>query len=181
VWDLGTLRFSRGGTLRVALVSDRAEQATPAMLSIYDVGGAFVENLAVADREAHSTLLAPGSYVLQTAGAGVASTSTPFDIRSDAETKLELPLVEGIAVVVDIEVPPGESTSRGVNCIVTDAAGNVVLRTLEWSPQGPPRMQTTLRAGSYTVTATTAASHGAASFEVAAPGPVQAHVVMKRN
>jgi len=181
VWDLGTLQFQRGGTLRVNLVTADAGTMPKRSLPVFDAGGERVDHVDVQDGTGTSRPLPPGSYQLQVAGDGVACMMQTFDVRAGVETRLDVPVQKGIAASIECALPAGADHDSGVSVVVKDRSGAVVLRSMAWAREGTPRLACQLLAGTYRVEAQKDEWRGEAVLEVTAPGPAQAKVQLERR
>lgn len=180
VWDLGTLRFTRGGTLAVAVSAESGAPPDSLYWSIFDASGESAEYLTIVDGQAHSTSLVPGAYALQVSGKDVACEQIPFEIREGEETALRVALRTGIAVTVDLAFAEGEASPLSVPCVVTDAGGRTVLRGSAWG-RDTPRLQACLPPGSYTIVATGESCRGEMRLEVPTSGALQTRLEMIRR
>jgi hypothetical protein len=175
VWDLGTVRFQRGGSLVVNLVAPGAEPLAEPWVSVYDRHGLWCGNVEVAGGQGRIGPFAPGDYVLQIRGKNFAALQQPFAIRVDVETRIDVPLQAGVAVELRFPLPAG-APADGTPVEVRTRDGTVVLRVSAWPREGDPELRTVLRPGTYEVQATGPRFAGAGTFEVVAPGPVQARI-----
>jgi protocatechuate 3,4-dioxygenase beta subunit len=148
-WDIGTLSFQRGGVLVVNPIS--AGTAPKLSLRIYDADGTWLENLEQRDGAWRSNPLPAGTHELHASGENVGARAVPFEIRADAETKLDVELAAGAAAAIECVLPAGTKT-RSVTLTVRNG-DQVVWRGNAWPRDGEPNTSLTLAAGSYTVEA----------------------------
>lgn len=180
-WDLGELRFARGGTLAVALVSDRAGPLPELSLRIEASPGSRPARVDIQDGRGRSAPLAPGEHVLQIEGKDIASARVPFVIEAGVETRLDVRLLSGVPVEIGLQLPTGVVARKGIACVLTDANGNVVLRRSAWGSSDRVTLQGCLLPGRYTFTAELDGCRGEAAFDVAAPGPVKLQVELQKK
>ncbi len=176
VWDLGTLQFQRGGTLVVNLITAAAGVIPGQSLTIYDATGENVDDVQVEDGTGKSRPLPPGSYSLQIAGKGIASMMQPFDVRAEVETRLDVPVQQGIATAIECSLPAGADRDAAVDVVVKDHGGAVVMRGNAWSREGPMQMSLSLLPGDYRVEARRNGLRGETTLVVTAPGPAAARL-----
>ncbi|HEX5054104.1 MAG TPA: carboxypeptidase-like regulatory domain-containing protein [Planctomycetota bacterium] len=170
VWDLGTLRFHRGGTALVQLVQSETATLPELRLSLYGADGARAEFVQLADGRGRTPPLVPGTYRLQVSGAGFACRQQPIEIREGAETQVDVRVQAGVPA--ELEFPPPDGTHAAhVEAVLVDRDGQVVLRTEVWPHAGSTRLQVSLAPGSYTVQATGEGLYGSGTLTIAAPGP----------
>jgi RNA polymerase sigma-70 factor (ECF subfamily) len=175
VWDLGTVKFQRGGSLAVVLISPGATPLPKMSLSIYDTTGAYVDRVEVDGGNGHSGPLAPGSYEMQVLTRTYACVQHPFDVREGIETRLDVPLRTGVPVALEFPAKGGQAT-RSVAVVIRDAAGAVALRSSAYSHDGPAKLEVALLPGDYRIEASAGPCQGAGSLAVKAPGPVRTSV-----
>lgn len=164
-WDLGEVHFPRGGTLAVQLVGDRP-MGPDLRASLYDAQGRYVTRLELAAGAGRSEPLVPGDYELQVSGKDSAA-ATPFTIRADRETRLDLPLLAAEPVAIEVTGPAETVLTGSVQVVVRDAAGRVCWRGNAWRRDDAPRASCLLPKGSYRVEASWRGLRGAGSVEVA--------------
>ncbi|HZN37904.1 MAG TPA: carboxypeptidase-like regulatory domain-containing protein [Planctomycetota bacterium] len=153
VWDVGTVKFERGGTLAVQLVA-ATELPAKWTLTIYDETGARTDQLDTSNGAGRSGPLVPGNYVLQVGGEKLACSSHPFEIRAGHETKLDIPLRTGIATTIDFSFPQGAEPLRSVTLVLRDPQNDVVWRGRAWGRDDKVGVSLALLPGDYTIEAT---------------------------
>ncbi|MFY9345150.1 MAG: carboxypeptidase-like regulatory domain-containing protein, partial [Planctomycetota bacterium] len=169
-WDLGTLKFVRGGNLVVQIVgSDVPPKWT---LEIQDEAGSRVESVETQQGAGRSSPLVPGSYRLQVGGEKFASARHPFEIRADRETRLDVPVNAGVLAKIECTLPLAARDSTRVLVTVRSAGGEVVWRGTAWPRGGGlPQASIALPPGDYAVSAEAGELAANGSLRVAAPGP----------
>jgi hypothetical protein len=177
-WDTGTLRFAAGGTLRVGVVAADGGPLPQGYLRISDADGEFIEQLDMAAGVVTSSRLQPGVYSLQVGGDEVAAAHHAFEVRADVETVLDVRVQTGIRAVVECVLPAGSDADEGVDVLVRDEAGGVVLRGSAWRGEARPTLGSALRPGRYRVEASTAQCRGEAVLDVPASGKTLVRVVV---
>jgi hypothetical protein len=135
-------------------------------LTIYDAGGAYVEQLDVQDGAGRSGLLNPGRYQLQLGGESLASRLQTFDVRAGDETKLDVQMQTGVPARIECAVPDWSADDGAVEVVITDRSGTVVKRGTAWAQEGSPTMSACLLPGEYRVEASTVALYGRATFTI---------------
>ncbi|HEU4419263.1 MAG TPA: carboxypeptidase regulatory-like domain-containing protein [Planctomycetota bacterium] len=153
VWDVGTVKFERGGTLAVQLVA-ATELPAKWALTIYDEKGARVGQLDTNNGAGRSSPLVPGNYVLQVGGDKLACSSHPFEIRAGQETRLDIPVRTGIATTIDFSFPQGAEPLHSVTLELRDPQNVVVWRGRAWGRDDKVGVSLTLAPGDYTIEAT---------------------------
>ena len=153
VWDVGTVKFERGGTLAVQLVA-ATELPAKWTLTIYDDKGAHADQLDLSNGAGRSGPLVPGNYVLQVGSEKVACSAHPFEIRAGHETRLDIPVLGGIATTIDFSFPQGAEPLRSVTLVLRDPQNVVVWRGRAWGRDGKVGVSLALEPGDYTIEAT---------------------------
>jgi hypothetical protein len=153
VWDVGTLKFERGGTLAVQLVA-ATELPARMTLTIYDEKGERIDQLDTNNGAGRSSPLVPGNYVLQVGGEKLACSSHPFEIRADHETRLDVPVRTGIATTIDFSFPQGAEPLHSVTLVLRDPQNVVVWRGRAWGRDDKVGVSLALLTGDYTIEAT---------------------------
>jgi RNA polymerase sigma-70 factor (ECF subfamily) len=147
-WDVGEIRLAPEGRLRVRLVPAGLEASAAIELSLDGqpfpepaFGGTGVERL--------SPPLAPGSHTLRLGGGSCEELALPFEIRSRAETVIDVPLRRGWRTAVAVRAPDSawvELSLRG--------PGGLLLERRMWEREGELITGTLhLQAGEYFVEA----------------------------
>jgi hypothetical protein len=175
VWDVGTLRLQPGGSLLVNLLDS---QLVPhrASLSVLDASGAYFDsadnNIEMLDGQARAGPLAPGNYLVQVTGDGIACPCQPVEVRAGVELRVDVQVQKGVDVQLECPLPEGVAGDQGVQVLVSDPSGRVVKRGMAWAPEGPPRMSLCLLPGEYRIEASMNALRGIGTTTVAAdPAP----------
>lgn len=123
--DLGTIRLSEGGSLRVHLIPPlQAPDLRPTVWleRANDGDAVFVH---VADDVASATRVEPGTYVLSVTDGGVLARAVTFDVHDGEETKLELALeVAPVVALLRIDVPSIDAAT--VHLRIDDASGRTI-------------------------------------------------------
>lgn len=176
-WDLGELRFQRGGTLVVHAIT--AEPGLTLSLSVYTQDGARLESLANDNGVWRSGPLPVGSHALHVAGVGVAARVVPLEIRAGQKTELDVPIATGAATTIECVLPAGASAPRGITLLVRDEQ-RVVWRGNAWAGDGPPSTRLTLLPGTYTVEASVDDLRGSATLVVGDKAPATAKLELRR-
>ncbi|MEZ5963633.1 MAG: sigma-70 family RNA polymerase sigma factor [Planctomycetota bacterium] len=139
VWDLGEMRLTRGGTLRV-----HPERAGIDLQILDAEGGA-----AGRPTPPRPTLLAPGTYTLLARADGMAAMALPFAIEPDRETGLDVRLMPGVRQLLVFAPEPGVAMPTRVDFEVS-RDGQVVLRASARGGDGaPPESAIWLAPGDY--------------------------------
>jgi RNA polymerase sigma-70 factor (ECF subfamily) len=165
VWDVGTLRFQRGGSILVNILGDVPDRC---WFSIVDSTGARVEALDVKDGTGRAGPLVPGSYFVQVSGEHIACKLQPFEVRVGVEMRVDVQVQKGVAI--EIECPlPGNAVGDGdgVQVVITDESGIVVMRGTAWSAEGAPKLSVCLLSGEYQIEASRDTLRGNGSITVA--------------
>ncbi len=169
VWDVGTLRFEKGGTLLMNILTANAlPQPHQLEFSILTSGGAYLDRMEVQDGVGRSGLLAPGSYLVQIGGEQFASPTQAFDVRVGAETTLDVQLHSGVGAVIQCALPENETGDGWVQIVITDRTGIVVLRRRAWNQEGTAKLSVCLLPGEYRIEASVDAWRGSASLTLGA-------------
>jgi len=186
-WNVGTLRFQRGGTLAVHVVGAGDLQNLSVRLRTTD--DARSENLQGEGAAWRSGPVPAGLHELQVTGGGIASTTVPVQIRAGAETKIDVPVQAGITATIECTLPEGalQAGRTGV-ALVVRRANDVVWRGSAWvrsgtgfTPTGAknPTAQLTLAPGEYAVEATCGDLRANGALAVAAPGTATAKIALR--
>jgi len=164
-WDLGELRFARGGELVCALVGTTAD--TDAVdVTVRASDGTWVANVAAKDGLRRCGPLPPGDYRLHLLGESAAAAVVPFSIRRDEVTRIDVPLRAGTVVTLVAKLPAPTAERRVVEFTVCDGRGELVGQPGAWSENGLATHRVALAAGRYRVVATADDLGGATEFEV---------------
>jgi protocatechuate 3,4-dioxygenase beta subunit len=184
VWDTGTLRFARGGTLAVTLV-DKGGSANPNIaLTVLDATDVHVDTIRAKDGVGRSRPLNPGKYLLQIGGEGIACSIVPFEIQSGVETRLDVPVLAGVPIALEIAFPEGAGrpeyfkSGEAIHVTVSSLAGAAVLRATTWPRDGAAKVSCALAPGEYKAVVKSGGLRGETQLSVAAPGPVTAKVTL---
>jgi protocatechuate 3,4-dioxygenase beta subunit len=179
-WDVGTLRFERGGTIVVDVAPFAGESAPEhRRFNVLDASGSPVETIDVAGGVGHGGPFAPGSYLLQYSGEGVAAGSLPFEIRAGSELRFDVALARGSPAEIECSMPEGTYSDFGVQVVITNSSGAPVFHGLAWATGGPMKLKLCLRPGEYRIEARRDSLRGEAALGVPADGsPVKASVVL---
>lgn len=178
IWDVGTLRFERGGTAVVQLITDTSEPLPEHRVSVLTPAGEWRDSFLVREGTGRTPPLASGTWLLQVALDGFAARQQAFDIRAGVEARLDVPLQRGVPCEVTFEAPA--DLDQSIDVVVRDATGSIVLRRGAWRRDGRITLQTTLAPGPHTITASCLELRGTGTLTVAAPGPIQTHVPMSK-
>jgi hypothetical protein len=179
VWNLGTLHFQRGGIVVVHLLG---EITVPDQMDavVYGADGTWLARFEIQNGTGRSAPLVPGSYTLQIAGESLASTSIPFEIQADRESKLDVPLQKGVQATFECTVPAGTQAPRYASIVVRDAARTLVWRGQAWKgDDGTMRAKATLRPGTWSVEAEAAPLRANGTITVGAE-PVVLELVLRQ-
>lgn len=152
VWDVGTVKFQRGGTLAVQLVA-ATELPARWSLTIYDEAGGQVDRLDTSNGAGRSGPLVPGHYVLQVGGEKLTCSSHPFELRAGHETRLDIPIRNGIATTIGFSFPEGAEPLRNVTLVLRDPQSAVVWRGSALGRGGRVGVSLVLAPGDYTIEA----------------------------
>jgi hypothetical protein len=189
VWDVGTLRFQKGGTLLVNVLPSMGvpppHKLTLTILdssnTIVDSNGVRAEEVNVEDGLGRSGLLRPGSYHLQVGGEHFASYLQAFDVRAGAETVIDVSLQPGIGAEVECILPPNdavEGLQRLVQIVITDRSGVIVLHGIALPREGSAKLPVCLLPGDYRIEATRGELRASASLTLG-PGSAAASVALR--
>ncbi|MCA8950804.1 MAG: carboxypeptidase regulatory-like domain-containing protein, partial [Planctomycetes bacterium] len=165
-WDLGTVRFPRGGHLAVQLLGSLALPAKLRLGITDPANGAALERVDLENGIGRSRPLAPGDYQLEVHGEGFASQIVPFSIRAEQETKLDVELAEGFAAKLTIELPAGRQRGGSIDLEVRDESGRLIRRLTASSSGKAPSQSLSLASGRYRVSASWQDCSATAGFEV---------------
>jgi RNA polymerase sigma-70 factor (ECF subfamily) len=169
VWDVGTLKLQRGGTILVNLL-DASPRPRVCWVSILDDGGRYLENVRLEAGAGRAGPFAPGGYFVQISGEDVACELQPVEVRAGAELRVDVPVLSGVRAEFEFQLPEDVLPDEGVQVVILDASGVAVLRSTAWAAEGTPGMSLGLLPGSYRVEASKGALRGGESFEVGAAG-----------
>jgi len=150
IWDLGTIRLTHGGRLRVGLGA--AEPAAFHLL-IYDDRERFLTGVGMQVQPLQSELLAAGSYRLLVRGSGVAAQALPFAIRDGEVTQLDVRTTPGVRQRVEYEAAAGVQLPRWVGLEVRHAGTLVLTGTASAAAGRSFTAELWLAPGSYTLRA----------------------------
>jgi len=178
VWDVGTIRFVRGGTAFVQLVTDATAPLPDTRGGIYDNDGSWLDTVPLTSGAGRTPPLAPGRYQLQIALDGFACHRLAVDIRAGIEARLDVILQHGVPCEIGFPVPT--DFDGNIDVVVLDANGTTVVRRGAWRRDGRITLRTWLAPGSYSVVATCGELRGTGALTVAAPGPAQVQVHMSK-
>ncbi|MFO1076236.1 MAG: carboxypeptidase-like regulatory domain-containing protein [Planctomycetota bacterium] len=168
VWNVGELRFAEGGVLVAHVVAAVAGELEELSCSIRNAAGKWIGRPEVSAGSVRSSPLAAGEYTLQVAAKGLATTCVPFTIRAGAETRLDVPLREGVRVEVRCTVPATRADLRSLELTARDADGVVAWRQSCWRSDGVFTASATLASGRYTIEASAEGLAGTATLDAAA-------------
>jgi RNA polymerase sigma factor (sigma-70 family) len=170
-WDVGTLKFWRGGSVLLNLVSSGTEPVPSDIgLEILDASGEFVCRVELTHGIGRSGPLAPGSYLVRISGQNLACRFEPFEVRAGVELPLDVRIQRGVKVEIDSSVPDGEAGKGDARLVIRDASGTVVMRGEMRMNAGSLKTSTCLSPGAYQVDVSKGALLGAQSFSVAGDG-----------
>lgn len=164
VWDVGALRFERGGSLVIVPIAQAGAVAVGIGFAAFDAEGKSAGRVQVSSGIGRLGPLPVGSYRLQVTGKGVAADTVPFTIQRGVETRLDVPLRAGVAVAIECRSPT-EDEGVMVQVEISDASG-VVAQLQAIARERVARTELGLLPGSYRVTATLGRLRGAGSFDV---------------
>jgi RNA polymerase sigma-70 factor (ECF subfamily) len=167
VWDVGTLKCQRGGSLLLNITYPSGMTPPhPCGLSIFDASGEYVDQVNVQDGVGRAGPLAPGSYSVQIAGEGLACRLQPFEVQAGVEMRVDVQVERGIAVEVECLLPESEPSNAGMSLVITDAAGTVVSRSTAWTRETSAKVSFGLKPGAYRIEASRDGLKGEASFTI---------------
>ncbi|MFY9340917.1 MAG: carboxypeptidase-like regulatory domain-containing protein [Planctomycetota bacterium] len=179
VWDVGILKFQRGGTLAVQLVAGTALPAK-GTLTIFDAEGTQVDRLDTSNGAGRSSPLVPGDYALLVGSETIASALHAFTIRAGHETRLDIPVQTGIATAIEFTLPEGVEPRGSVFVVLRSTQGVVVWRGRAWGRAGKIVASPALTPGDYKIEATCEDLRANGTIAVAAPGPATATVPLRK-
>lgn len=168
-WDIGELRFERGGTLEVHLVATDDVPVEKARVSVYDAAGDWLTSIPIEAGTGRSEPLLPGDYQL-VLGGEIASQHLPFTIREGVAAQLDVRVARGASVTVNCAPPAGEPP-RSIGLVVTNATG-IVWRGGLWRRGEVFTATLPLAQGTYTATATLGELGAEQTFTVGDEAPV---------
>lgn len=168
-WDLGELRFARGGELLCALAGTTAA-ADSVELTVRSADETWIANVAAKDGVHRCGPLPPGDYRLHVLGEFAAAAVVPFTIRGDEVTRIDVPLRTGAVVTLVAKLPASTGGQRLVEFTVRDARGELVGQAATLAENGLANQRVALAPGRYRLTATADDVLGATDFEVTTGG-----------
>ncbi len=163
-WDVGEVRLAADGRLCVRLVPLGLAPGEELQLSL-SLGHFNPDAFEGAGLERLSPPLAPGAHTLFVGGGEYEELALPFEVRSDAETVLDVPLRRGWRTQVAVRAP--ESSALGF--LRVSLPGGAALEHMLWERTGEHWIESLhLPAGTFTVEAT-AGDHRASGTLVVEP------------
>ncbi len=178
-WDLGELRFERGGDVAVALVAPSDAMLGKVHVSVQaTAAGARAEDVPITNGQGRLGPLRAGDYTLRVRAPGAVPAVVPFTIVAGRETRLDVPLRAGIAVSVRAAAPAGAGGRLTIEVL---GEGDTVLGT--WAAGTGIRegnAEFALDPGHYRARATFGELSGTAGFDVAAGTPAAVRVELKK-
>jgi hypothetical protein len=163
-WELGELRFERGGRLVVHPIT--AGELPKLTLRLERADGRWLQNLQADGSVFQSGPVVTGTHLLTASGPGIATTRVPCEVRVGVETRLDLPLESGHDVEFEV-VTPAESTAVRVLDLVVRRNGDELWRGRIGAREGRHTLKLALATGAYEVEAMADGWRGVASFRVA--------------
>ncbi len=172
-WDVGTLHFRKGGSLLVDLQrADRKPASAHMPLQLCDTAGGPVEQIDVRNGTGRAGPLAPGSYVLQVTGKGIAAQQQQLEVKAGVELRVDVLAQPGLPVEIECRMPANVRGGTETQLVIRDAAGGTVFSGTGEGQDGTSRLELALLAGTYRVEAMRDALHGSATLKVeAGSGP----------
>jgi protocatechuate 3,4-dioxygenase beta subunit len=149
-WDLGELRFQRGGPLVVNLVTTKV--VPNLSLRLYSTHGTWLENLRPQAGGWRSGPLPPGQHELHVTGEGIAARVHAIDIRAGSNTEFAASLEPGIAHTVECTLAAAAPGDRSVTLVVRNG-DQVVWRGNAWIQDGRAEAKVSLAPGTYSIAA----------------------------
>jgi hypothetical protein len=168
IWDVGTLRFQRGGTLVVTGASESMS------LKVVELDGYSAAHIATGRATLRSERIPPGNYLLLVRGDGIAAHAMPVSIRDGEETTVEVSAKKGVRQQIVFAAGPGTKLEDWIQYRV-DREGQIVARLGSDSDRNAVELGTTLwlAPGAYTLCTENREPPGTATFTVGdAEGPV---------
>jgi hypothetical protein len=143
LWDLGTVRLERGGTLAV-----HDDAAAKVQYLVVRPDGAFVCGVYAPEPPARTEPLPPGDYVLLARSATSAAQVIPFAITAGRDTVLHVRPLPGVRRTVQFTPPPGVDV-RSVGFDVRRDGELVAMANASAAVAGPLVTELCLLPGSY--------------------------------
>ena len=174
-WDLGTVVLEPAGSLVVQALRAPGAEALEPWFRVHrasDDGRFELGPVEAAGAGWRREALAPGRYVLEVAGNGVASANVPFELHAGEERVLEVPLHPGLRR--EVHVRTGAEHVTRLHLRVLDADGELVLEDELWPRlPGEYRSYSSFEPGLYRVVAELPdGPHGEAELRVGPDEPL---------
>jgi RNA polymerase sigma factor (sigma-70 family) len=137
-WDLGTIVLESPGSLAVSALRAPGTEALEPWFRVHrasDDGCFELGPVEAAGAGWRREALAPGPYVLEVAGNGVASALVPFELHAGEALALEVPLRQGLRREVHVRTSAELGATR-VRLRVLDAGGEILVEDELW-PRAP--------------------------------------------
>lgn len=158
-WELGELRFQRGGFVVLAPQSPTGLLEAADFVAVADAGGAR-HRFELQGGQHRAGPMAAGSYHLLCTGESLGASALPITVVTGRETLVDVPLVRGHRIVLHAEPATGASAVPKwsiVEFAVVDANGRELGRPAAYWKDGAAAVPFGFLPGRYTITASAVA------------------------
>lgn len=164
-WDLGELRFARGGFVVLAPVFDDPKLIEGAEFEAVAANGDRSRFEAFGDRWRAGPLLA-GTYRVRVCSEVVAAAALAFTVVEGQETVVDVPLRRGAAATLQVANAPATLERAIVEFAVRDATGELLGRPAAYVVDGRASVTFGLPVGTFTIEAVAPGFAGTARLQI---------------